>query len=70
MAAVRIGENPAKSETTARSDASIRVVVPVYIPDLTGYFADAGAILGLCLDDRAPRGLIEFFTQALTRSRD
>jgi len=50
MAAVRIGENPAKSETTARSDASIRVVVPVYIPDLTGYFADAGAILGLCLD--------------------
>jgi hypothetical protein len=47
---MRIGENPAKGGRGPRSDAQIRVVVPVYIPDDTGYFAEAATILGLCLD--------------------
>jgi hypothetical protein len=51
---VRIGENPAKAGREVRSDAQIRVVVPVYIPgeDVPdgGYFAEAAAILDLCLD--------------------
>lgn len=50
---VRRGENPGKTAREPRSDAGIRVVVPVYIPQLTGYFADAVAILGLCLDSLA-----------------
>ncbi|MGZ4683763.1 MAG: glycosyltransferase family A protein, partial [Acidimicrobiales bacterium] len=50
---MRIGENPARSGREPRSDAEIRVVVPVYIPELSGYFADAATILGICLDSLA-----------------
>ncbi len=52
---MRIGENPASAGREARSDARIRVVVPVYIPeshiqDSHEYFRDAATILDLCLE--------------------
>ncbi len=50
---MRIGENPAKSGREARSDADIRVVVPLYVPELSGYFAEAVAIFELCLGSLA-----------------
>jgi len=50
---VRVGENPAKSETSERSQALIRFVVPIYIPEESGYFADAVPILERCLDSVA-----------------
>ena len=64
---MRVGENPGKSGRGPRSDATIRVVVPVYIPgSISGaisgageagedpdYFADAETILDLCLDSLA-----------------
>ena len=63
MRAMRIGENPAKSAPAVRSDALVRVVVPVYIPgtipgtpDGSGYFAEAAAIVERCLDSLARTG--------------
>jgi hypothetical protein len=47
---VRIGENPGKSERRAHADAAIRVVVPLFLPELTGYFEDGLDILEICLD--------------------
>ncbi len=53
---MRIGENPAKSAPAVRSDAVIRVVVPIYIPTQSGYFADALALTERCLDSLSRTG--------------
>ncbi len=53
---MRIGENPAKAAPAVRSDALVRVVVPIYIPDQSGYFAESMAIVERCLDSLARTG--------------
>jgi len=46
---MRIGKNPAKESISLEARYYHRVIVPVYIPNLEGYFADAENILNLCL---------------------
>jgi len=48
---MRIGTHPEKSNHTLETDAYHRIVIPVYIPNLTeAYFKDGLVILRYCLD--------------------
>ena len=47
---MRIGSNPQKDKVLTSSDYFHQVVVPVYIPNLDGYFKDSFVILQYCLD--------------------
>jgi len=48
---MRIGSNPEKENNQLKSDAYHRVVIPVYIPNLTEeYFRDGLDILKMCLE--------------------
>lgn len=48
---MRIGSNPEKSNSTLQTESYHRVVIPVYIPNLTeAYFKDGLIILKYCLD--------------------
>ena len=47
---MRIGQNPEKSDTELKTDIIHRIVIPVYIPNLTeSYFRDGLDILKLCI---------------------
>lgn len=46
---MRIGTNPAKQANQLSSDAYHRIIIPVYIPELSGYFAQSLNVLQLCL---------------------
>ncbi|MGH9769315.1 MAG: hypothetical protein ACREAB_17965 [Blastocatellia bacterium] len=47
---MRIGANPAKAQTGLDGYGLHRIIVPVYIPRLDGYFQHAIEILRLCLE--------------------
>jgi hypothetical protein len=47
---MRIGLNPNKDQKITTSDCLHQVVVPVYIPNLEGYFKDGLTILKYCLE--------------------
>lgn len=47
---MRRGSNPAKSASQLAAFRRHHVIIPVYIPELSGYFAQLPEILGLCLD--------------------
>lgn len=47
---MRIGVNPAKSQPGLSEYGRHRIIVPVYIPHLDGYFQHAIEILNLCLE--------------------
>jgi len=48
---MRIGSNPEKSNNTLQTESYHRVVIPVYIPNLTeAYFKDGLVILKYCLE--------------------
>lgn len=47
---MRIGSNPAKSQAGLSGYGIHRIIVPVYIPNLEGYFQQAVEILNLCLE--------------------
>lgn len=47
---MRIGTNPRKNEKNETVDYVHQVILPVYIPNEEGYFADAFKILRICLD--------------------
>lgn len=47
---MRIGVSDTKNVTTAAEIRRHRVILPVYIPRLSGYFTDAIKILGMCLE--------------------
>jgi hypothetical protein len=47
---MRIGSNPAKFDNTIQSIAYHRVIIPVYIPNHDGYFAQQFEIFKLCLE--------------------
>ncbi len=47
---MRIGNNPAKADPTLHRKAYHRIIVPVYIPNLEGYFADALSVMKVSLD--------------------
>jgi hypothetical protein len=47
---MRVGFNPHKDKTQSASDCFHQIVIPVYIPNLEGYFKDSLEILKLCLD--------------------
>jgi len=47
---MRVGQNPEKSDPTLDMKYMHRVIIPVYIPNLDGYFQDAKKILLLALD--------------------
>jgi hypothetical protein len=47
---MRVGFNPHKDKTQSASDYFHQIVIPVYIPNLEGYFKDSFEILKLCLD--------------------
>lgn len=46
---MRIGNNPRKSTATISTDFFHQVVVPIYIPDLQGYYVQSFDILKICL---------------------
>ena len=46
---MRIGMSDTKDVVSALEVRRHRVILPVYIPRLTGYFKDAIEILSLCL---------------------
>ncbi|MGE0128185.1 MAG: hypothetical protein AB7U82_08900 [Blastocatellales bacterium] len=47
---MRVGANPAKSETGLDGYGLHRIIVPVYIPHLEGYFQHSIEILRMCLE--------------------
>lgn len=47
---MRVGRNPAKDHQRLSGFGSMRVVVPVYVPHVTGYFARMIDVVELCLD--------------------
>ena len=47
---MRIGVSDTKNVTTAAEIRRHRVILPIYIPRLSGYFTDAIKILGMCLE--------------------
>jgi len=47
---MRIGANPAKTQTGLEGYGLHRIIVPVYIPRLDGYFQHALDVLSLCLE--------------------
>src|SRR5262245_44610991 len=47
---MRVGINPAKSQTHLGEYGLHRVIVPVYIPHLEGYFQHAIEVLRMCLE--------------------
>ncbi len=47
---MRVGANPAKAQTGLNGYGSHRIIVPVYIPHLEGYFQHAIEVLRLCLE--------------------
>lgn len=47
---MRIGRNPAKDNNQLKNDIDHRIIIPVYIPTLTGYFEDSLEILKICLN--------------------
>ncbi len=47
---MRVGTNPAKAQTDLEGYGLHRVIVPVYIPRLDGYFQHAIEVLRLCLE--------------------
>ena len=61
-------------QATAAHPDDIEAVLTAYeealFPRSASAAADAHLILGLCLDDRAPFGLIDFFTGALEEEHD
>lgn len=46
---MRVGENPVRDKQIQKSDAFHRVIIPLYIPDEEGYYADAFQIFKYCL---------------------
>jgi hypothetical protein len=47
---MRIGTNPVKDNNSVTVENYHRVVIPVYIPNFEGYFAEAFDIFKMCLD--------------------
>ena len=47
---MRIGTNPNINSTIDFSIKSHRVIIPIYIPNAEGYFADAFNVLKVCID--------------------
>ncbi|MGH9939911.1 MAG: glycosyltransferase family A protein [Blastocatellia bacterium] len=47
---MRVGANPAKTQTGLDAYGLHRIIVPVYIPRLDGYFQHAIEVLNLCLE--------------------
>lgn len=47
---MRVGTNPAKSQTGLDGYGLHRIIVPVYIPSLDGYFQHAIEVLRMCLE--------------------
>lgn len=47
---MRVGYNPLKDKMHSDNDFYHQVILPVYIPNLEGYFKDSFEILKLCLD--------------------
>src|SRR4051812_4363028 len=47
---MRVGVSDTKNVTTAAEIRRHRVILPIYIPRLTGYFKDSLTILGMCLE--------------------
>jgi hypothetical protein len=47
---MRVGFNPHKDKIQTASEYMHQIIIPVYIPNLEGYFKDSFEILGLCLD--------------------
>ncbi len=47
---MRIGQNPESNKKSISLEAYHRVIVPVYIPDFTGYFKDLLEVFTLCID--------------------
>jgi len=47
---MRVGFNPHKDKTQDASDYSHQVIIPVYVPNLEGYFQNGFEILKLCLN--------------------
>ena len=46
---MRIGNNPNKDQRNEQSTYRHQIIIPVYIPNLEGYFKDSFAVLKLCL---------------------
>lgn len=46
---MRIGKNPAKGTQIEVDDAYHRIIIPVYIPKLEGFFKESLSVLKLCL---------------------
>ncbi|MBZ4036571.1 glycosyltransferase [Flavobacterium sp. 17A] len=47
---MRVGFNPNKDQQNSSSEYFHQIIIPVYIPDLEGYFKDSLVILRFCLD--------------------
>lgn len=47
---MRVGFNPNKDKKVPESSYFHQVVIPVYIPNLDGYFKDSLSILKYCLN--------------------
>jgi len=47
---MRIGSNPAKKDKVQLDDVYHRIVLPVYIPNLDGFFKESLQVLKLCLE--------------------
>jgi len=47
---MRVGVNPAKKDFVDVDDVYHRIIIPVYIPNLKGYFNESLEVLKLCLD--------------------
>ena len=46
---MRIGSNPNIHKSIALATFSHRVIIPVYIPNAEGYFADAFSVFKICI---------------------
>jgi len=46
---MRVGDNPVRDQQIQKSDAFHRVIIPLYIPNEEGYYADAFQIFKYCL---------------------
>lgn len=47
---MRIGFNPNRNQPIENSDYFHQIIIPIYIPNVEGYFADSFKILKLCLE--------------------
>jgi len=47
---MRIGNNPHKDKETTHANYLHQIVIPVYIPNLEGYFKDSFQVFQLCID--------------------